>query len=91
MEITVNESGNLNIYNAIEDRNTYIANCIAGEIITMDYPIIKSTELSHSIQNDFNWNFFRIANTYENSRNDLTISLPCSIKIKYSPIVKVGL
>ena len=90
-EIIVNESGNLNIYNALENRNTYIANCVAGEVITMDYPVIQSSISSHNIQNDFNWNFFRVANTFENSRNDLTISLPCTIKIKYSPIVKVGL
>ena len=90
-EITVNEDGNLNIYNAIEDRNTYIANCIAGEVITMDYPVISSSVSSHNIQNDFNWNFFRISNTFENSRNDLTISIPCTIKVEYSPIVKVGL
>ena len=76
---------------AVEDRNTYIANCVSGEIITMDYPIIKTSEASHNIQNDFNWNFFRVANTYNNRRNDLTTSLPCTIKIKYSPIVKVGL
>ena len=90
-EIIVAKDGDLNIHNAIEDRNTYIANCVAGEVITMDYPIIRSSISSHNIQNDFNWNFFRVANTYENSRNDLTISLPCSIKLKYSPIVKVGL
>lgn len=90
-EITMTKSGNLNIYNAIEDRDTYIANCVAGEIITMDYPVIQSSISSHDIQNDFNWNFFRIANTFENSRNDLTISIPCTIKIEYSPIVKVGL
>lgn len=90
-EITINESGDLNIYNVLEDRNTYIANCIAGEVITMDYPVIHSSVASHNIQNDFNWNFFRVANTFENSRNDLIISIPCSIKIKYSPIVKVGL
>lgn len=90
-EIVVIESGNLNIHNAIEDRDTYIANCVAGEIITMDYPVIQSSISSHNIQNDFNWNFFRVANTYENSRNDLTISLPCTIKVEYSPIVKVGL
>ena len=90
-EIVVNENGNLNIHNAMEDRSTYIANCIAGEVITMDYPVIFSSNSSHNIQNDFNWNFFRVANTFENSRNDLTISLPCSIKIEYSPIVKVGL
>lgn len=90
-EITVNQDGDLKIYNAIESRDTYIANCVAGEVITMDYPVIESSISSHNIQNDFNWNFFRVANTYENSRNDLTISLPCTIKIKYSPIVKVGL
>lgn len=90
-EITIGESGNLKIYNAIENRNTYIANCVAGEIITFDYPIIQSSVSSHNIQNDFNWNFFRVANTFDNSRNDLIVTLPCSIKIQYSPIVKVGL
>ena len=90
-EITIKENGDLNIYNSIENRNTYIANCVAGEIITMDYPVIQSSVSSHNIQNDFNWNFFRVANTINNSRNDLTISLPCTVKIKYSPIVKVGL
>lgn len=82
---------NLNIYNALEDRNTYIANCVAGEVITMDYPVIQSSVLSHNIQNDFNWRFFRVANTFENSRNDLTISIPCTIKIQYSPVIKVGI
>lgn len=90
-EITIAQDGDLNIYNAIEDRNTHIKNCAANEVITMDYPVITSSLQSHNIQNDFNWNFFRVANTFENSRNDLIISLPCSIKIKYSPIVKVGL
>lgn len=91
VEIAINEDGDLNIHNAIENRDTYIANCVAGEVIIMDYPVIQSSISSHNIQNDFNWNFFRIANTFENSRNDLTISIPCSIKVEYSPIVKVGL
>ena len=91
VEITINKEGNLKIHNAIEDRDTYIANCVVGEVITMNYPVIQSSISSHNIQNDFNWNFFRIANTYDNSRNDLTISLPCTIKVEYSPIVKVGL
>lgn len=93
MEITIAESGDLKIYNAIEDRSTFIGKCVAGEIITMDYPVIQSSLSSseHDLYNNFNWNFFRIANTYDNSRNDLTISIPCTIKIEYSPIVKVGL
>lgn len=91
MEITVKEDGDLIIHNSIENRETYIANCKANEVITLEYPVIQSSDSSHNIQNDFNWIFFRVANTYDNSRNDLVISLPCSIKIKYSPIVKVGL
>ena len=90
-EITIVESGDLDIYNILEDRHMVVRNCIAGEVITMDYPIVQSSLSSHDIQNDFNWNFFRVANTYENRRNDLTISIPCTIKIKYSPIIKVGL
>ena len=90
-EISIIEDGDLDIYNAIENRHTCIKNCVAGEVITMDYPIIQSSISSHNIQNDFNWNFFRVANTIKNSRNDLTISIPCTIKVKYSPIVKVGL
>lgn len=91
MEITIKKDGDLTIYNAMENRETYIANCVNGEVITFDYPVIKSSNSSHKIQNDFNWTFFRVANTYNNSRNDLVITLPCSIKIKYSPIVKVGI
>lgn len=89
MEITINQSGNLNIHNDLENRDMYIANCTNGETITLDYPVIASSLNSHEIQNDFNWNFFRIANTFRNKKNDLTISLPCTIKLSYSPIVKV--
>lgn len=93
IEIAMKQSGNLTIYNAIENRRTEIKNCEAGEVITMDYPIIStnSTSLTRNIQNDFNWKFLRLANSYDKSRNDLTISLPCTIKMTYSPIVKVGL
>ena len=91
IEIIVNESGNLSIHNDIEDRTTYIANCVSGEKINMNYPMIKSSISSHQIQNDFNWNFFRIANTLRNNINTLTISLPCTISITYSPTVKVGI
>lgn len=90
-EITILEDGDLTIHNALEDRDTNIVGCVTGEVITMKYPIIQTSEESHEIQDDFNWNFFRVANTFENRRNDLTISIPCTIKIEYSPIVKVGL
>lgn len=91
MEITINSDGDLKIHNGLENRTMYIANCKAGEVIKIKYPMIESSLSSHKIQNDFNWQFFRIANSYRNKANELTISLPCTIKMVYSPIVKVGI
>lgn len=89
--ITLKSDGDLTIYNCLEERSTYIANCTNGEVITMDYPVITTSDSSHQIQNDFNWNFFRIAGTYADKENNLIVSLPCTIEIEYSPIVKVGI
>lgn len=91
MTITVNQSGTLSIHNSIEDRTMEIKNCVVGEVIKINYPMISSSISSHKIQDDFNWSFFRIANTYKNNQNKLTISIPCTIEIKYSPIVKLGI
>lgn len=91
MEIMINQSGDFEIYNAFENRSMRIANCRSGEIIRVNYPIIETSLSDHKIQNDFNWKFFRIANSFSNRINELTISLPCTIKIKYSPVIKVSL
>lgn len=91
MEITINQDGDLEIYNDFEKRTMKIANCKSGEIINVNYPIIESSIPSHKIQNDFNWKFFRIAKSFKNRKNDIKISLPCIIKIKYYPIIKVGI
>ena len=90
-EVIIAANGNLKIHNALEDRFTFVSNCRTGEKIIFDYPIIQSSLNSHHIQDDFNWNFFRIANTFKTGKNDLTISIPCTIKIIYSPIVKLGI
>jgi hypothetical protein len=91
MEITIHEDGDLEIYNVNEGRTMRIANCKSGEVININYPLIRSSVSSHKIQNDFNWKFFRITNTFRNKENSITTSLPCNIKITYSPIVKVGI
>lgn len=96
-KITIEQDGDLIITNNIEknddgsDRVTSIKHCTSGEVITMDYPIIQTNDPAHVIQNDFNWSFFRIANTFHNNINKVKISLPCTMEISYSPIVKIGL
>lgn len=95
--IRIESNGDLQIVNQVGEgeeshtTETMIANCKKGEEITMDYPMIESSDKTHAIQNDFNWQFFRISNTFKDSVNRLTVSLPCSIEIRYSPIAKIGL
>ena len=90
VEVTCNTGGTLIIHNAIENRDTIVKNCRAGEVITMEYPVISSSIPSHQIQNDFNYNFFRISNTFSERINKLTFSIPCTMKMTYQPIKKVG-
>lgn len=91
MEITIGQDGDFEIYNELEDSTMFIGNCKSGEVINVNYPLIQSSYNSHKIMNDFNFRFFRIAKKYNDANNRITISLPCTIKIKYSPIVKVGI
>lgn len=89
--ITCKKSGTLSISNSIDDWTVYIANCTAGEIITMQCSsqIITSSLSSHKLYNDFNFNFLRLYREYDNKQNDYTISIPCEIKITYRPVIKV--
>lgn len=88
-EIVVLGDGELTITNEVENRTTVIGGCIKDEVITMDYPIIKSTGNNRNIMNSFNFEFFRIANSYNERVNRIFFSLPCEVTINYSPICKV--
>lgn len=89
MEIEIKQAGDLEIKNLFNNRIMRIANCQVGETIKVKYPLIESSISSHKIQNDFNWVFFRVENTFKNKKNEIIFSLPCTVKITYSPIVKV--
>lgn len=89
MEITIIDDGDFVMKNSFGDRTMRIANCKADEVIKISYPMITSSLDSHKIQNDFNWSFFRLENTFRNKRNEVTLSIPCVVKLTYSPIVKV--
>lgn len=89
--IKVKGDGDLVIHSITENRDTVIRGCKNGEVIDMDYPMISTSVDEHKIMNDFNWIFYRVSNTFFNSKNELTASLPCSIDITYSPVVKIGM
>ena len=89
LKIKCLSSGDLTLHNSIEDRTTIIKNCESGEIITFDkFLNISSSNQTHKIQNDFNYIYFRIANSYTSRNNQITISIPCEIIFEYKPVIK---
>ena len=89
-EITCLADGKLVIENSVENRRTTVDNCVIDEVLTFKNPVITTSVSTHKIQNDFNYNFIRIANEWNNTTNVLTFSMPCRVKLTYSPIKKVG-
>ena len=84
------ESGDLEIHNDFEDRTTIIKDCRTDEEITFSkYLQISSSDETHDIYNDFNYQFFRICNNYNTNENVVTFSIPCRYSIIYNPIRKV--
>lgn len=88
--ITCNSNGDLTVKNITEDISTVIKNCSVGEVITIlgEEQIIETSSASHDICDDFNFEFFRIANTLESRDNTISVSMPCKLEIRYSPIIK---
>lgn len=88
--ITCKGNGDLTLKNDLEKCTTVIKNCKNGEVITLygDTQVITSSLSAHDICQDFNFEFFRIGNTITNRNNKITASLPCTITLKYAPIIK---
>lgn len=93
IEITCNASGNLTISNSLDDEILEILNCSENEMIVIDnkHKIIRSNNESHNITDDFNYNYLKIINTYENRQNDYISSLDVNMIIKFSSRKKVGI
>ncbi|WP_143321622.1 phage tail domain-containing protein [Clostridium sp. HBUAS56010] len=83
IEITIEETGNLEISNDQEidtGYKTIIKNVVAGEIITITYDgQIQSSNSAHDIINDSNLKWLR----FYDGNNVLTFNLKCSGVIRY--------
>lgn len=89
IRITVLSAGDLSIVNSFDNRNTLITGCEEDEVIYITHFLqLGTNSISHDIYNSFNYRFLRIHNTYNDSENVLTFSLPCEYEITYRPIAK---
>lgn len=89
--ITCNGSGNLTLTNSIENRRTMIKNVTNSEAITFDGTVstVTSSRSAHDVLNDFNYVFFRVANTAASRVNTISTTVNCSITLTYTPRRKV--
>ena len=90
IKITCTRNGNIEIFNSLFQSRMIINHCINGEVITIngDYQVITSSNQSHDLSNDFNFEFLKIGNTYDDRENVLTVSSQCILELKYDPIIK---
>ena len=87
------DDGDLIIKNSFNGKSIIFLNCKNGEVIDVDGEnfIVTTSSQTHKIYNNFNFEFLQIGNTYDNRVNEISVTLPCVIKIEYEPIVKVVL
>ena len=88
--VTCKSAGTLTLKNSLYDVSTTLKNCTSGEVIHFygDTQIIESSRSAHALYDDFNFEFLRAGNTLTTRKNTISSTLPCSIEIKYTPIIK---
>lgn len=90
LTIICGADGDLQIHNELCGCTMEIKNCTNGEVITVDgdTQIITSSLPTHKIYEDFNYEFFKIGNTYNNRQNRISVTKVCTLEIRYHPIIK---
>ena len=75
MTIEILEDGDFELLNEYENRITRIANCVAGEVITISGGdnLQISSSVNHDFTKDFNYVFPRLCNIYGDSNNIIDV------------------
>ena len=88
--LTCNETGDLTLTNSFDSCETIVKRCTTGETLHFSPALhLSSSSLAHKIQEDFNYTFLRISNSMYCRTNTITSTLPCTIRLSYSPAAKV--
>lgn len=92
VEIEISRNGNLQIDNLTYGETTIIKNCVMNEKIRIYGAgmIIETDNDGHkqTLTRDFNFVFPKIQNDIKNRQNKFKFSLPCKVRMKYTPIIR---
>ena len=92
LTVTCGASGTWSLDNDITGCHCEVKNCVSDEVLTFsgESMIIGTSSVTHelTLANDFNYDYFRFANTIDNRENIITASMPCVVELRYRPILK---
>ena len=90
IKIKATSTGSITLKNIETDSTMVIANCTENEIINIigSEKIITRSLAAHDIYSDFNYEFLKIGNTFNNNINTIQCTGTCEVTISYYPIVK---
>lgn len=97
MQVTSKGAGTLTIANdrLSAKEQTEIKSVVSGELFTLDGVNLIATDSAERtdapLAKRFNYRFPKLVNTYENTENVFTFSLPCTVHAEWDSPVKVGL
>lgn len=92
LEVEITSAGDFVLENEMTGCSCEVENCLSGETLYFsgDSMIIETDSVIHAntLANDFNYDFFRIGNTQDDRANVITASIPCTVTLRYRPILK---
>lgn len=92
LTVTVGASGTWSLADDVTGCSCEVENCVNGEVLHFsgESMIIETESVTHAatIANDFNYDFFRFGNTTEGRLNTITAGGPCTVELRYRPILK---
>lgn len=90
--ITVTQNGAVSILNNFDGHLVTINNCVIGEVITIDSlkREISSSISTHSLPDDFNFNYPRLRRLEDNVINNLTLTGNFTMNMTWQEDRKVG-
>ena len=92
LEVEIDEAGTFTLADNMTGCSCEVENCVADETLYFsgETMIIETDSVTHAntLANDFNYDFFRIGNTSGERENVITATLPCTVTLRYRPILK---
>ena len=92
MEVEIGAAGTFTLENEMTGCSCEVENCESGETLYFsgESMIIETSSTTHAntLANDFNYDYFSIGNEPDDRANVITAGAPCTVTLKYRPILK---